>query len=263
MIDRRNRSTVIPAATTALVLVALACTCGPLQTVQHAQSTIGAVQATVAPALTAYKENEPTLNAMMTDLQQNAPTYEAYLTQVGGPGFSDTMNAIVPGFDATMTAVSGGGGSGTSVSEDYLVHQWASSASASSQYGDSDWSASQATGAPDTQGCGDHTTAWASGTPNERATLTVTYDRPVIPLRIAITHSYYPTSVVQVDVVDVSGHSTTVRTQPPLLTNVCPFTEIISVNGVTAKVSTVIITVDQGQIGQWDEIDAVELVGIP
>jgi hypothetical protein len=252
-----------------LVLIALACTCGPLQQVQNAQATIGAVQATVGPALTAYKENEPTIQAALTELAKNAPTYEAYMTEfsgsatAGGPEFNATMNAAVPGFDATMTAILSGGGSG-GAANDNLVHQWASSASASSQLGDSDWSASQAAGGPDVPQCGHDSRAWANADPAERATLTLVYDQPVFPVRIAISHAYYPTSVVQVEVVDINGQHTVVVNKTPALINVCPFTEVFTVaNVLSSPVNTVIITVDQAQIRSWDEIDAVELAGVP
>jgi hypothetical protein len=173
------------------------------------------------------------------------------------------MNAAVPGFDATMTAIMGGGGPGGAVS-DNLVHQWASSALASSQLGDSDWSASQAAGGPDVPQCGHDSRAWASADPGERATLTLTYDQPVFPVRIAISHAYYPTSVVQVEVVDANGQHTVVASKTPALINVCPFTELFTVtHTISSPVNTVIITVDQSQIRSWDEIDAVELAGVP
>jgi len=262
------------AVAVALTLIALACTCGPLQRVQEAQGTIGAVQATVAPALTSYKENEPTIQAAMTELARNAPTYEAYMTQfagtatVGGPEFYATMNAVVPGFDSTMTAVlSGGGvpsGSGSGgVGEDNLIHQWASSAVASSQYSDTDGSAMQAAGAPDVTQCVDDARAWASVAPDEKATLTLYFDRPVIPVRISIIHSYYPSSVTEIAVADSAGQPKTLFVRPPLLVNICPFTEVFTVSVPTGKINMVIITVDQSQIRSWDEIDAVELAGIP
>ena len=42
-----------------------------------------------------------------------------------------------------------------------VIRQWASSATAGSEYSNTDWSANQATGAPDTPDCGDQETAWA------------------------------------------------------------------------------------------------------
>ena len=42
------------------------------------------------------------------------------------------------------------------------ISQWASSATASSQYDDPDYSANQATGAPNALECGDSVNAWAS-----------------------------------------------------------------------------------------------------
>lgn len=211
--------------------IALACTCGPVQQAQQIQQTVGAAQATIAPALTEYNENKPTLDAALTAIAE--------------------LGTEQPG------------GTPSGPGEDLMVHQWASSATASSQYGDDSWSASQAVGAPNVDACGDNGSAWASATQTERATLTLTFDTPVVPARILVTHSYYPTSLVQVDVQDTQGNRTTVANKPATLTSTCPFTETLTVSGVNAKINTVILTVDQAQIGSWDEIDAVELVGIP
>lgn len=56
--------------------------------------------------------------------------------------------------------------------ERVTVRQWAARAQATSQYTATDWSAQQAIGAPDTAGCSDVATAWASSDANGIETLT-------------------------------------------------------------------------------------------
>jgi hypothetical protein len=64
---------------------------------------------------------------------------------------------------------------------------WATGASASSEYGDTRWSAAQATGRPDTSACADHDTAWTSKEEDEcEEWLEVTFPRSVDATGIAI-----------------------------------------------------------------------------
>ena len=203
--------------------VALVCTCGPLQQAQEVQQTAVSAKATIDAAATTVNEIQATIGPITTMIADGTP---------------------LPG-------------------EEFMVHQWASTATASSQYTDDGWAAFQATGAPNVDACGDDGRAWASATQTERATLTLTFEQPVIPARILVTHSYYPSSLVQVEVVDLQGTHTTVMTKPPLSMPTCPFTESVTVTGIGTQINTVILTVDQAQIGAWDEIDAVELVGTP
>jgi hypothetical protein len=61
-----------------------------------------------------------------------------------------------------------------------IIRQWAKEAQASSEYGNSAWSARQATGSPDTKACGDYKTAWApkpSG--NEPEWIKLFFQQPV------------------------------------------------------------------------------------
>jgi hypothetical protein len=229
---RRPTAAILVAS--ALLLATLACLCGPLQQIQSIQTTIGAAQSTLAPAL--------------TELKQNGPTFEAQASE-----FALTLTAVSPELGQITTAVAGAG-----------TPQWASSATASSQYGDTDWAASQATGAPNTTDCGDFGTAWASLGQDTQETLTLKYASAVIPTAIVIYHSYNPNSVVQVDVVDTSGAKTTVYQGSAQKMDQCPYQQTINVSlgTVTSPVDSVIISLDQSTILDWDEIDAVQLVGI-
>jgi hypothetical protein len=61
--------------------------------------------------------------------------------------------------------------------------------------------------------------------------------------------------------VDGSGTATTVYTAQEQVVSDCPRTLNITVTGVSAPVSQVVVYLDQTNHDGWDEIDAVELVG--
>ena len=146
--------------------------------------------------------------------------------------------------------------------ERQVIRQWASSAKASSEYGNPDWGAQQATGAPDTLECGDKPTAWASYENDTEEWLEVRFATPVIPTEINIYESHTPTQVVRVEVVDLQGNYHEVYTAQPKMTADCPFILSIPVQDAEYQAIGVKITIDQSQLGlPWDEIDAVELVG--
>src|SRR5262245_64854552 len=63
---------------------------------------------------------------------------------------------------AAAALLSGGAGADSGGLPQHLVRQWAVKASASTEYSNPRWAASQATGAPNTESSGDHDTAWAS-----------------------------------------------------------------------------------------------------
>ncbi len=223
-----------------LALAALACTCGPLSQVTGAQATLSAAQ--------------ETLSAAVTQADQFAPTLEALASQA--PELELTANAALATANAALTSVPGG-------LELPEIPQWASGASATSEYGYPDWGAVQATGEPNTPECGDHTTAWASATSNSVETLTLTYDVPVIPTRIEIHQSYNPGAITEVIVRDASGNATQVFSGPPQVIETCPYVMVIEVTGVATPISTVEVRLDQTNHPSWNEIDAVLLVGRP
>jgi hypothetical protein len=143
------------------------------------------------------------------------------------------------------------------------IRQWASSATASSEYGDPDWAAIQATGAPDTPDCGDYKTAWASSASDTVEWIELSYDTPVYPTEVNIVQSYYPNQVLFVDLLDTEGelHGIYVG-EPEDKSDECPYTLSIPVEGGDYLVVGVRITIDQSVLANWNEIDAVELVGV-
>jgi hypothetical protein len=129
-----------------------------------------------------------------------------------------------------------------------LIHQWATTGEASSQYGSLDWSAQQAAGMPDTLICGDHITAWASMDTNTVETITMYYyDQPLIPVEVNIVQSYNPSQVVKVEILDPYGEygDVTIYEGEPIATLDCPYTLSIPVTDISYAVMGVRITVDQ------------------
>lgn len=166
--------------------------------------------------------------------------------------------AVAAGPASAVAAVASNPGAAKKV----IIAQWASSAKATSQYGSPSWAASQATRAPNTKSCGDNSTAWASKSDLSIDTLTVGFRVAVVPKLVKVYQTYNPGQVTKVQVVDVKGIATDVYAAAPAAAPGCPYVLKVPITGVTAKVKTVRITVDQSvlRIG-WNEIDAVQLVG--
>jgi hypothetical protein len=147
-----------------------------------------------------------------------------------------------------------------------LVTQWASSAEATSEYGEDGWSAQQATGEPNVMYCGDSSEAWASAEALEQAELTLGYDEPVDAVSIRIYQTYNPGSITQVSVIDAeTGDVVAIpnSADSPESTS-CPRVFVVTVAGddLPETVNGVVISLDQSIGGNWNEIDAVELVGL-
>ncbi len=167
--------------------------------------------------------------------------------------------------DGPMTwEVWGGDGSGWIP----RIDQWATSASASSEYGDPDGGALQATGEPDTAEWGDYRTAWASAAPDGVDWLELGYEFPVIPGRINVYESCSPGFIVRVEVVDEWGYYHTVWEGEPSPVEECPRVFSIPVVGLDVPVVGVRIHLDQRAGDNWNEaevdrasVDAVQLIG--
>jgi hypothetical protein len=143
------------------------------------------------------------------------------------------------------------------------VRQWAESAEASSSFADPEWSAAQATGAPDTPRCGDYQTAWATAASDSVDSLELTYPVSVYVTGINIVQSFNPNQVIQVELVGSFGRSITVyEGRPNQIDQSCPYTFSIPLERTEGRFDTLRITVDQSVLGLgWNQIDAVELIG--
>jgi hypothetical protein len=120
----------------------------------------------------------------------------------------------------------------------------------------------QATGEPDTDECGDFQTAWASSTSTGVDWLELFYATLVVPTQINIYETHSPGFIVEVEVIDEGGFYYTVWEGDPDPSDECPRIFSIDVIGIEFPVMGVRINLDQSDGGSWNEIDAVELVGI-
>jgi hypothetical protein len=156
--------------------------------------------------------------------------------------------------------------SATPVPQAEPIRQWASSADGTSQYGDVSWSFSQVTGEPDTEACGDNGSAWAGKDSTSREILRVFFDEPVIPSEINIYQTFNPGAIVQIDIGNSDNPDRVLplpNSADPVGNTDCPGVFSYDVSGVTAPIDIVVIYLDQSLTGNWNEIDAVELVGTP
>lgn len=144
-----------------------------------------------------------------------------------------------------------------------FLRQWASDAKASSEYGEDDYSAKQATGAPDTVGCSDARTAWASETTTGEETLELFYETPVIPLRVEIYQNVGNGAIVSVELIPAEGGDPIILPDSADPRTDCPGVFRLPVVLETPVfVTGVVIHFDQSITNYWNEIDAVRLTGL-
>ena len=143
-----------------------------------------------------------------------------------------------------------------------LLSQWATTASASSYYALPDWSPSRATGEPEITVCADDARAWASARGSGVAWLQLEFAKPVHATAINIHQTYGRGAVSRVTIVDASGTAEIVweGTDEPAP---CPGLLAVLVPPTSIQVATVRIDLDESRTGTWNQIDAVELVGVP
>jgi hypothetical protein len=142
--------------------------------------------------------------------------------------------------------------------------QWAVQATSSSSYNDAQgtaqWSAGQATGAPNVENYGDNGNAWAPKTPDAGIEwLDLKYAKPVHAEEVRIRESCGSGAVIKVEVFDEQGAAHTVWTGND------PTTElnylIVKTPKTVFKTDRVKITLATNAVPGWNEIDAVQLVG--
>lgn len=144
---------------------------------------------------------------------------------------------------------------GITVDAEGRLRQWASEASASSQYGADDWSAKQATGIPDSAEM-DARTAWAAREADSGVEwLHVKFTLPVLLRQVRIHENLTPGGIVRIDAVREDGERRTVwQAEDP---GAVWFQAELS--GEVAR--ELVIVIDARKRPGWEEIDAVELIG--
>lgn len=150
------------------------------------------------------------------------------------------------------------------VPPDRVVGQWAVEATASSQYGDDDWSAQQATGAPNTPDGGDYVTAWASaGADDGVETLELLYEHKVVPSAVEIYESYYPGAVVQIEAYDEESGDWIILWEGEGVVTDAPTIFSPELEAVDFATDSIRLTLDTSLVTGFNEIDAVQLLGRP
>jgi hypothetical protein len=181
-----------------------------------------------------------------------APASTAAPVQVDTPVSNSSPATVVPTIP-----------SGLSPADE--IRQWAASAKASSEYGNPDWAASHATGAPDVTACGDDANAWASSDDMGVDWLELTYTNPVKPYQVNIYQTFNPGQIVKVELFSPDGQTDyQVYKATPAKVATCPQLLTLSLDGSKlTQVNRIRISLDQSVLGLgWGEIDAVELVGV-
>lgn len=138
--------------------------------------------------------------------------------------------------------------------------QWATSATASSEYTSDQWSAAQATGPADVPGCDDDARAWAALGSDTKEWLEVDFVHAVFPTKVEVFETYANSSIVKVELRDETGVYRTAFSAEPKV-QPCPRVLTIPVTNVDVKIKGVRIHFDQSVIAYWNEIDAVRLTG--
>lgn len=142
-----------------------------------------------------------------------------------------------------------------------IFAQWAISAEASSEYGRPGWSAMRATGAPDVDACVDDSRAWASARGNGLAWLELTYAEPVYPTEVRIYQNLGRGGIARVLLIDENGGQHLIW-EGTDSADICPGVLTVSVPRPDYRAVGVRVELDESRTGFWNEIDAVELVGV-
>ncbi len=143
-----------------------------------------------------------------------------------------------------------------------LLSQWAVRATASSQYGLPDWSPNRAVGAPDVGVCADDARAWSSAWGRGVEWLELEYGRPVSAVEVRIHQTFGRGAVSRVTLITVERERLVVW-EGEDLNEPCPGALTIWLADPVDEVVAVRVDLDESRTGTWNQIDAVELIGIP
>lgn len=143
---------------------------------------------------------------------------------------------------------------------------WAISAKASSEYRATDYSASQATNAPNVPSHTDHPKAWASKLADAgEEWLELTYQPAFRAAGIHVIQSFNPGAIMRLDVIDEAGLASTVWTGPDTTVYAARQIGILRVTFPPTErpIAKVRVTLDTRRVAGWNEIDAVRLIAAP
>ncbi len=165
-------------------------------------------------------------------------------------------------FLALLTLLAGSVASISAQDDLIQITQWADEAEASSQYGEDSWSAEQATGRPDVRACEDNVEAWASASRSEEEFLTLFYDDAVIPTQVNIYQTLAPGAIIGIEIIPEDDDDDPIVFDISDPSDECPSTLSVNLPDDLPEAIGVTILFDMSIVGNWNEIDAVELVGL-
>jgi hypothetical protein len=142
-----------------------------------------------------------------------------------------------------------------------VLSQWAIAAEASSQFGFPDWSVTRATGAPAINACADDSRAWASARGNGVEWLRLRYAQPVYATEVRIYQTLGRGAIFRVSLVNEAGAAQRVW-EGEDMDSTCPGVLSVVVPQTAERIVGVHIDLDESRTGFWNQIDAVELVGV-
>jgi hypothetical protein len=142
-----------------------------------------------------------------------------------------------------------------------VFSQWAVEAEASSQFGFPDWSVNRAVGAPEIQACKDDSRAWSSARGSGVEWLRLTYARPVYATEVRVYQSFGRGAISRVSLIDTEGNTQQIWSGTDAL-DPCPGVLAVPVAQTPYRVVSVLVDLDESRMGFWNQIDAVELIGV-
>lgn len=149
-------------------------------------------------------------------------------------------------------------------SADEVGAQWATEASASSQFGEDSWSATQATGEPTITEPTDNPAAWASAEPDGSVeTLELGYEHKVTPTGVQIHESFNPGAVTMVEAYNEDDDEwvSLWEGEEPSDSDIRVFEP--QFDAPEFKTNRIRLTIDSDLVSGYNEIDAVRLLGLP
>jgi hypothetical protein len=231
------------------------------------QGDFGGARAFARLALNAWKPETNGLSAEDLELAALAPApteLQELLDTI------DQRSAQAPGrvLPVLRPAITNARGFDSSNPESFAPGEaaWAVSARASSEYRASDFSASQATNAPNVPSHADHPRAWAPRLADAgEEWLELTYSPAFRAAGLRVVQSFNPGAIVRLEVIDESGTVSTVWTGPD--TTVYPARQIgilsVTFPPTERPVAQVRVILDTRRVAGWNEIDAVQLLAAP
>jgi hypothetical protein len=142
--------------------------------------------------------------------------------------------------------------------------QWASAATASTQYRPEDYSAKQATGVPDVPSYADNRYAWTPSTAERQAEwLELVFAKPVHATEVRVRQSFNPGTIVKVEAVAADGaiHLLWSGRDPNNYPKNQVVWFVVRFPQTDYPVQRVRLTLDTPAAKGWKQIDAVQLVG--